>query len=330
VKVGVASPDATSLRNAAAFFLGSHSPWLGALLLALAAVGARILWRRAPLWTALAAGGSAALAMGVFVAAPAYAWLGFVIARYAMPALPVLLACVAAGLAALGDRDRLRAAPLLAGGALCALLLWAGRVPATLLDAPVWFPGRWITEMEGRVPEPRHIPEFYRRLAQEPPGSFAIVEAPWYYSLWNNLIPAYERVHRQRTLVGFTVGLCTHGAWGEYPPGAGIDFRAFVDLGDDAGMRERGVRYVVLHRDLDAEMVQVIDPVDARASGFADVRGCAEAFRRAGWTEVYRDADIVVFSVPPAGREAHSAQSATDSRAEGTRREWGQRPANPP
>ena len=102
--------------------------------------------------------------------------------------------------------------------------------------------------------------------------------------------------------MGFSTWLCTNYAWGEYPPGAGIDFRAFVHLRDDDGMRARGVRYVVLHEDLEAEMARVVDPIGARASGFADVRGCAEAFRRAGWPEVYRDESIRVFAVPEAGR----------------------------
>jgi hypothetical protein len=309
-KLGISSPDLGSLGRAAAFLLGSHSPWLGALLLGLGGIGARALWRRAPVWTALAAGGGAALAVGVFVAAPAYSWLGFVIARYALPALPVFLACVAAGLVALLGGLRPRSAPLAAAVGLGALLLWAGRVPAILLETPVWFPARWITEMEGDVAEPRRIPEFYRRLAAEPAGSFAIVEAPWTYSLWNSLIPAYERVHRQRTLVGFTTRLCTAYAWGEYPPEAGIGFRAFVHLRDDDAMRARGVRYVVLHRDLDAEMVRVIDPIGARATGFPDVRGCAEAFRRAGWAEVFRDDAILVFEVPAAEPLAGDAQSS--------------------
>ena len=291
-KLGSVGPEPAALGRAAGFLLGTPSLTIGVLLVALAGFGAVRLTRRAPIFVALHLGGTALLGFALFVSAPGYGWLGFVSARYLLPALPVLLACVSVAFDGPG-----RGRPL-AAAALCALLLWTGRVPAVLLDTRAWFPARWITQMEGSVAEAARVPEFYRELGSRPPGSVVLVEAPWYYSLWNNLLPFYERIHRQHTLVGFTNGLCSRLPWGEYPPESGVRLDSFVSLADSASLRERGVDYVVLHRDLASEMARVVDPVDVRATWQPDASRCVDALRERGWEEVFHDASIQVLAAP--------------------------------
>jgi len=303
-KLGASRPDAGALVRAAGFWLGTRSPWLALALLVPAALGAWRLARREPRFTALALASGAALALGVLASAPRYAWLGFVLGRYAVPALPLLLVFAAAGLDATGARP---GRPAVASAALCALWLWSGGIPALLLDTRAWFPGRWVTWMEGQAPEPRRVPDFYRRLAERPPGSLTLVESPWYYSLWNNLLPHYEAIHRQRTLIGMTTGLCSDAHWGEYPPGRGVSLHSFAHLADARALAARGADFVIFHRDPAGELSRPVDPVDLRATGQPDVGGCIEAYRRLGWPEVHADPQIVVFQVP--GGEGGAALS---------------------
>jgi len=295
-KLGGARPDLATLGRGARLFVGAASPWVTGLFFVLAGVGAVGLARRAPRFAALALAASALQAAALAAAAPNYGWLGIVNARYLLPALPVFLLCVAVGT---GQSAFGRSAPALAAPVLCALLLANSHLATTLFDTQRWLPNRWITEMEGTPARPASVPVFYRELALRPPGSVQLVESPWYYSLWNNLLPFYEQVHRQRVRVGFATGLCSTGEWGEYPPGEGIDLSPFVHLSDVAALTDprHGADYVVFHRDLVGEMAEVIDPIDARATRQPDLRGCIDAVQRRGWPEVYQDESIRVFAV---------------------------------
>jgi hypothetical protein len=295
-KLGGARPDLASVGRSARFFVGATSPWVAGLFAVLAAVGAFGLARQAPRFAALALAASALQLAALAAAAPDYAWLGIVNARYLLPALPVFLLCVAIGTSrsALG-----RSSPALAGVAICALLLANSHLATTLVDTSRWLPNRWIAEMEGTPARPANVSAFYRELATRPPGTVRLVESPWYYSLWNNLLPYYEPVHRQQVRVGFTTGLCSSGEWGEYPPDEGFDLSSFVHLSDVATLTdaEQGADYVVFHRDLAAEMAEIIDPIDVRATRQPDTRACIEAIRARGWPEVYQDGSIRVFEV---------------------------------
>jgi hypothetical protein len=297
-KVGGARPDLPALGRALLFLAGTPTPWIAVGLFGLALAGAWRARQAAPLWLALAGSATVALLLGVLASAPRYAWLGFVIARYALPALPIALACVALAIEPPDASARGRFARSLAATALVVLLLWSGGVPATLLSTRSWFPGRFVTELEGDVPRSANVPDFYRALAASPSGSLTVVESPWFYSLWNNLLPFYEQVHRQRTLVGFSAGTCTDGHWGEIPLRSGIAFDGFAYLDDRPALERRGVDFVVFHADLTAELERVIDPIDARATGQPDVRGCVQAFLDSDWPLVYRDSAIAVFAAP--------------------------------
>lgn len=297
-KLGGARPDLASLGRAGLFLAGTPSAWLATGMLGLAAIGAWRARRRAPRWTAIALCASGLLAIGILASAPRYAWLGIVIARYALPLLPVALAFVA--LAITPDTAPRRPLAALLPAALIGLLLLSGGVPRTLLDTRHWFPGRYVTAMEGTVPRAAQVPDLYRALGAAPPGSLTLVESPWFYSLWNSLLPFYEQVHRQRSLVGFSAGTCSDGHWGELPPGSGIELRHFAWLDDREALARRGVDYVVFHADLAAEMERVIDPIDVRATGQVDVSGCVRAFLESDWSLVYRDPGIVAFAAPGA------------------------------
>jgi hypothetical protein len=299
-KIGGAQPDLASLGRALRFLAGTPSAWLTSGFFGLAAVGAWRLQRHAPVWSALALFASALLALGILASAPRYAWLGIVNARYALPMLPIALAWIARVMAPPDAPPGGRRARDLAAAALIALLLYSGGVPHTLLDTRAWFPGRFVAQLEGRSARPAEVPRFYRGLAAQPGASLTLVESPWFYSLWNSLLPFYEGIHRQHTLVGMSGGACTEGHWGEVPPDSGLRLPGLVRLADREALLRRGVDFVVFHDDLVAELEEVVDPIDARATGQPDVRGCVRDFLESDWPLVYQDAAIVVFAAPGA------------------------------
>jgi len=301
-KLGGERPDLAGMGRAARFLVGASSPWVTGLFAVLAVVGAFGLSRGAPRFAALILSASGLQVAALAAIAPEYGWLGIVNARYLLPALPVFLLCVAVGTShsALG-----RSSPALASVALCALLLANSHLTTTLFDTQRWLPNRWIAEMEGTPARATRVPAFYRELALEPPGSVRLVESPWYYSLWNNLLPFYEQVHRQEVRVGFATGLCSSGEWGEYPPAEGFDLSPFIQLSDVAALTdaERGADYIVFHRDLAGEMAEIVDPIDVRATRQPDTSACIEAMRERGWPEVYQDDSIRVFGIPRSGSD---------------------------
>jgi hypothetical protein len=296
-KLGVGGyPTLSALGRASAFWLAPW-PWLAAIAVAGIAAGAWALAQTAPRLAACAGASVLALALGIFAAAPAYAWLGFVLGRYALPALP--FACLALALAPQLVAKRL---PGALHAAACvgfgSLVLAASGIPRALAEAPAWFPNRWVAGTEGTPPEPREVPAFYRSLAEQAPDSLTLVEAPWIYGLWNNALPAYAALHRQRVRIGFTEGACSALSWGQYPQDSGIALRAFVSLADDAALEAQSVDYIVLHRDPLGELVRVIDPIDAKATEIPRIEGCAQALIAKGWQPAHGD-DSVLALAPP-------------------------------
>ena len=141
------------------------------------------------------------------------------------------------------------------------------------------------------------MPAFYRKLGQEEPGSITIVEAPWYYQWGINNLPYYQRVHGQHTRIGFIDPSPHPTRLGELPlDRTGLEFRNFVHLADRGGLREGGVRFAILHKDLQEEIKRV--PV-TEVLEEPDVSSWIEKYRDWFGDPVYEDALIVVFAVLP-------------------------------
>ena len=293
-KVGLGGlPSADAWLRAIRFWFTPSSGVAIACGLAFA-FGAWRLAVTAPRLAACAAASSLALACGIAASAPAYAWLGFVLARYALPALPFV--CLALALAC--QHGRLAGAPgaFVALGLGVALLLASG-LPNAWARTPAWLPGRWIPAVEGTPPTPREVPAFYRQLA-ESKERVVLAETPWIYGLWNNVLPDYAALHGQDVRIGFGTGLCTPLTWGQLPADAGLHLRGFVHLADEAALDAAGIDFVVLHRDPLSELAQVIDPIDAKATPIPDVTGCGDALRARGWQHAFEDERVLVLSAP--------------------------------
>lgn len=277
---------------------GDPAVALGVGLLAIVGAGALLVRSRLFAVQLLALAGFQVAASYWFH--PVAGWFAEVGARYILPALPVILLFAAVGVAAassvLGERVGrwVRLALAVAG---CAAMAWMGPI-RLIVDRPNNWASLYLGESMDWYrtyysPAIRRVPEFYQRLATRPPGSITIVEATNSLFSFNNPLPFYQRIHRQKILIGMHNGLCGPPSWGEVPYGNhSMRFRNHVFLTDPSALRRRGASYVVFHRDLGREM---IFPTTWPWS--IDLSACIDKYRDLVGPPAYEDFDIVVFDL---------------------------------
>lgn len=129
------------------------------------------------------------------------------------------------------------------------------------------YPGTLIGKDRVRVALLK-ISSFYKNLEKLGAGSQVIVEAPWIFGWGLNPYPFYQAVHRQHTYVGFVKDICGKGSeYFELPKDhPGLRFQNYVHISDDALLKERDVRFIILHNNLPIEIAHFlleinIDPV---------------------------------------------------------------------
>ena len=297
-KAGRGAIERATLAGASELLLGTTSPVLRAACAVAASVGALVVVRRAPRLAAW--GGAAVLAQLAALGAVAPHGIRFpiVFARYALVTSPFLLLAIAAGADAAGEllagrtRSAMRAAPALLLGTLLAAL---GPLP-WILASPNDFTNHASYQADydaARYFErfrPASVSAFYDGLAERPPGTVTVVEAPWYY-YWHGLA-WLQRRHRQHVVVGFVDEGTGAVRVGEVPRArTGIRLRNALHVADADALQARGVDYVILHHDAFAEMRVPFD--DARV----DVGDAMAACRRAFGEPVFEDGTITVFAV---------------------------------
>lgn len=239
--------------------------WVPALLFWLAAVaGAAMLVRRRPRFGAYLAALALAQPLGILVLSPLGLARVQVLDRYLLPALPVVLVWVAAGLArpwwprqgALGRAGQ-RAA------ALGLVLAWVAAGPFADADfrASSFMHHNDLVAfaLPHAVAPPDVLPRPYLAMGG-PPGT-AVIELPW-PPVWDfgRAFYAYQAVHGLRVLVVPPAGSLAAG-----PPGAAPAGRLQVRLrnwtaGDPAALLASGARYAAVHRDLAAEEDRLLVP----------------------------------------------------------------------
>jgi len=287
-------------------------------------------------------------AAAVAIVEPRAVSIPVVFARYTLPELFPLLLGVAAGLDALDTAVR-RMWPRLGPGWLavtCSLSLLAFG-PLLLVHDPAnrtyYSPNNWIHHrlftdsynLERRSRYADRLPlvpgmAFYERLTDNGSSDEAIVEFP--SDLRWNFIPSVlgQRIHGRRVLVGLGKEDLERGHWAagsrRVPwPDERFDFRNLVHVEDIEGMAERGVRYVVFRKNLNAFSRQNNKqsfPVDRWVSAYDLAFGPA----------VYDDLDVVVFDLLPSSDEstllssflirAHIARAMAEVAAKGWQVFW--------
>lgn len=242
-----------------------------------------------------------------------------VLARYCLPCLPILLLCLAAGLAKQGQLlgKKIGAhAPGMIMASVSALLFYFGPLPHIYYRPNSWtnhalFQYYYETDVNnGYVPilHPPEVPRFYWQLADFPKGRLLIVEAPWYYEWHNVHYPYYQQIHRQRMNIGFVGNFNPPSRPGELPtPSKKFHFRNFVHVSDHETLRRRGVKYVIFHNDLKEEIPNRNERVPVDVGPW--IRQYTEVYGSA----VYQDREVTVFDVARA-----SAKSLPSTRTEKT------------
>jgi hypothetical protein len=288
---------AAQLYGAFEVLAGDAGPWASRLLGLLAVLGALRGLRVAPRFVGYLLTLSALQAGAIFLTIPAGIAWRLVLARYLLPVLPVLLMLVALGLEALAvGLRRWRVGGALAASVAASVFL-AGPIPRVLGWANDWVAQQFVVEFwygrEGYARVVRRVPEFYRGLAELPPGSLSLIEVPSYIFSQSNPLGLYQSVHRQRDLVGFHNGLCGRLRKGEVPWGRrGIAFRNYVFLADPRMVKTSGARYVVFHRRMTRETLYPPTVLDE-----PDLSNCIAAFRARYGAPTFEDPDIVAFDL---------------------------------
>jgi hypothetical protein len=296
-----------------------------ALVLALAVAGFVALWRRARLLAAIALAVVAGAVVVVLVTHPVLSHVNAVVARYWMPAVPLVLVAVAVGAdAALVRLERLlRGRQRHAAGVLAVAfpvaLLFAGPLPAWLA-APNDFANAksahndFVPAEEGGGALAR-----LRRQLIGPAARTAIARSPFYDALtaradvhavietpvlvgdvWQ-VLAEHQRVHGKRVLGGYKRDVVIEG---DSPPGVvgadwpvdavlslvdptKLEFHSLVDLDDPTAVRATGASFLIVHHDLMAEVTGAAVQATPFAASFAAAFGAP----------VHVDAWVTVYAV---------------------------------
>lgn len=302
-RLNESAPTASSWARSFTLLVGPGPTLLAVAMAALAILGCFTLLRQRSTLVMTLAASSSCLLIVLVALHPGHVAYPLQGARYLSPILPLLLLLVAAGtVRAAAAAARLgRALPTLVPVLLVGVVVATGPLPAACFWPNDWMvswlfgpigPGDAST---GRPPP--GTPAFYRALAAVPPGRLRLVEAPFFIPISGNLMPNYQWLHRQHTLVGFTQGLC--GGWDrfEVPLDGRVRLSSIVSLTAPEPLRARGVDLVVVHRDLQKELR--LNAAQRRALRRMDrsVEGCVIALESWFGAPVWDGGGVVVFSV---------------------------------
>jgi hypothetical protein len=265
VKAGANQIDPESFGPAFELLSGAQTQVLRALFAAGLVAGTVVAIERRNGLLGLLVLCCACLVLALLVSRPELVQVPIVLVRYLLPVLVVLLLATALGLSHL-DGWLASKLPWKRGLLACGvpIVLLAFGPLRDVLHHPnqwtnhAWFQYQYSAEArksyETNVITPSRIPAFYAQLALREPGSLLIVEAPWNYQWVCVEFAVFQRIHRQRMLIGFVYHSPESVRQDELPLGRQYAFRNFAHIGDLDHLRRRGVDFVVLHKHLREEL----------------------------------------------------------------------------
>ena len=306
VKAATDRPGLETLSGVWYAWLGTPSTAVVVLCVALAAVGAREVWRAMPIARTGALGIVLTLA-AVMITSPAWSHVPLTLARYLLPMLPLLLLGTAAGsvkvagrIGAAGTGWPRAAAALMAVLPLVALAVQSPLVP--LLRHPNAQTVHFVHYLDFRADHNPYLPHiesipmspFWATLAAQPAGTLRIAAAPFYFESYDWDAPRWERASRQTVIPGFLTGLCVDRRWGEVPQAPEFRFRNAVHLADTAALAEHGIDYVVWQKPY--------VPLGRPGSMGGETAHCEAALRARFGTPAFEDSHLVAFHLPGVDR----------------------------
>jgi hypothetical protein len=295
-KGGVQSVKSHSLAGAVHLWAGTGNHLLLLVLMFVGLIGLTTMWNTDRTWFAWCAICSVIMFISVVVSRSAGIDEAIVLARYAIPIVPVLLMVIANGASRIFQLAQEGMGRYFASIVLGVGLFFMGPLPDQTYY-PNQFTGHMYFQSEYRFHanpyrylRPHQIPEFYLTLSQLQPASINIVVAPWRYE-WHRVNQNfYQEKHRQNIKIGFLGNLCGNdwrGYTGEYPVEArGLSFMNFVHLGEVISGDDEWGDYVVFHN----------GPPNAYDQT-SEALYCIDIFRDRYGDPLFEDSDITVFSL---------------------------------
>ncbi len=314
LKSGIDMLDGGTLAGVWYAWLGTPSTVVVALCIALAAVGARTVWRTLP-EARTGVLGIVLTLLALVATRPMWSYMPLSVARYLLPFLPLLLLAVAVGAVGLAHRIATPPSPARRFAALVVALLpciaLASQSPLVeILRRPGAHALHLVHHFDFRptmnpyVPHVEGIPlsPFWAGLAARPRGSLRVAVAPFYFESYDWDALRWERASGQSVLPAFLTGYCVEQRWGEVPPDPRFRFDNAVHLADRTQLARRGIDYVVWQkpymRPRDGQLVPI----------GGDTAFCERELFSTFGTPAYEDAHLIAFRVAPPAAGADAAR----------------------
>lgn len=240
-------------------------------------------------------------ALSIMLIRPSKVQYGHVFARYNLWSVPLLLLFLSVTLNSIKLPSGMRIRTpvfLLTNSIVLSLLFFIGPVPKIYYTPNNFLNSNIFTEIEYAPGFTRfrlnrgRISPFYMHLG-ESDQVFSIVETPWYFMSPYNRLPIYQRFHRKRVVIGFVSALVKRYTKSEISldDRERYSFRHFIDVTKKEDILDRGIRYIILHKDLKNE------PYLKLKKKVIDVSPVIRKLKADYGDPVFEDRDIMVFSV---------------------------------
>jgi Dolichyl-phosphate-mannose-protein mannosyltransferase len=293
-KSGIDSIQAQTLVGVWYSWLGTGSTAVVLIALFLAAFGIAPAWRASQCvrWALL---GLALTTIVILITRPAWIFHSLTLARYLLPALPILLLLVAAGFFRLLD-DRLPQSIIVTIGVV-GLVGFAFTSP---------LPSQWrhpnsntlhlATQMDYRQSENSFIlflqkfplSPFWKSLSSAPAGSITVAVAPFRFESFDWPAPIWESVSKQRVIPAYLSGSCEPQLYGNTLNDARFRFRNATHVGDSDSLERASVSYLAFFKAVRSSLESADKPY---------LPQCETWMRNHYGTPYFDDASLIVWKV---------------------------------
>jgi len=285
-----------TFSRAAHLLTGLSNGWAVLAVLAVAGYGAVVFLRREAEAGSCLLFSAAVQIVTVLLLAPAASHHSDVYARYHLWLFPVFLLFLSVGAVSMG-RGRWRAGAVIA---VAATLVWFSPLPSTYslpnnftnhrrYRADYFYGSHWphIT-----LAIQQKASFFYHLLAKEE-RTCSVVETPWYPLSYAMPLPDYQRLHRKPVVAGvLDPSAC---GWLPVADDRRLRFHQMVDASQADHLRSRGIKYLILHKDLKGEVLHLGGVFGPEIP--SDIAAHDRSWRKEFGAPVYEDRWLRVFLV---------------------------------